>query len=255
MSDYEIRALETKKNKIPLLGVQKVGILPKTNTTSIIIGRTGSGKSQLLLNLMTRSEFFGKSKKYPKGYFNQIHVFSPTAKSDDIYENLELGDEFLHTKLSTSELGTIMEKQKKDVTEKGSDKADRVCIIFDDILGNIKFLNSHEFSETIIANRHYNFTVFILTQSYKHIPRKVRNQARYLFYFAGSENENMILAEDIAPPRFTKKETVELIHFATEDKFSFIYINTSETDKSKAYRKNLTRIIDIYNQDFDDEEE
>ena len=246
---YQVKAIETKKSKIPMLGVQKVGIIPKTNTTSLIIGRTGSGKSQLLLNLLTRKEFFGKSKKYKKGYFSQIHIYSPTAKSDDIYEKLELNDEFLHTSLSTEELRTLMDKQKKDVIDKGSDKTDRVCLVFDDILGNPKFLKSEEFQETIIANRHYNFTVFILTQSYKHVPRKVRNQARYIFYFAGNENENLILAEDIAPPKFSRKDTVELIHFATEEKFNFIYVNTSEPNWSIRYRRNLTDIIDIYDEE------
>jgi hypothetical protein len=248
--NFEIKPIDTKKSKIPLRGPMKIGVIPKPNTTSFICGRTGSGKSQLLLNLMLRPEFYGK--KNGKHYFHEIHVFSPTAKSDDIYEALELPDENLHVDLNTAELREIMDTQKEDIEKKGIDKCKRICIIYDDVQGNPRFLRSPEFKESVVANRHNNFTVFILGQSYKHIPRQVRLQSRYIFFFQGSNNEREIIAEEVAAPGLTKQEMLELVDFATEDEYAFLYVNLNENFKRR-YRKNLTNIIDIYG-NLDEEE-
>lgn len=241
--DFKIKPLETKKNKIPMRGVMKAGIIPKHSTTSFICGRTGSGKSQLLLNLMTRPEFYGK--KNGTHYFHEIHVFSPTAKSDDIYEELKIPTHHLHDDLSLTALQDIIDNQKADIEKRGIDKSKRICIIYDDVQSNPSFMRSKEFNESIFANRHISATVFILGQSYTQTPRKVRLQCRYIFYFAGSNNEDNLIAEEFSPPRFSKRDMLDLIHFATEDDYSFLYINTSVPFKER-YRKNLTDIIDIY---------
>jgi hypothetical protein len=249
--DFKIRPLETKKSKIPLRGPMKIGVIPKPNTTSFICGRTGSGKSQLLLNLMTRPEFYGK--KNGKHYFQEIHVFSPTAKSDDIYNFLELPDQNLHVDLNTEELRTIMDSQKEDIEKKGIDKCKRICIIYDDVQGNPKFLRSPQFRESIIANRHINASVFILGQSYKHIPRQVRLQCRYIFYFQGSNNERNVIVDEICAPGLSRDDMAAVVDFATEGSFDFLFVNLNEPFKRR-YRKNLTEIIDIYG-DLDEEEE
>ena len=250
--DFTIKPLETKKSKIPLRGPMKIGIIPKPNTTSFICGRTGSGKSQLLLNLMTRPEFYGE--KNGKKYFQEIHVFSPTAKSDDIYEALDLPEDQLHVDLNTEELRELMDSQKEDIAKKGIDKCKRICVIYDDVQGNPKFLRSPEFKESVMANRHNNFTVFILGQSYNHTPRQVRLQCRYLFYFQGSNNERNIIAEEIDAPGLSKQEMLDLVDFATEDDYAFLYVNLNEKFKTR-YRKNLTEIIDIYGNLEDEQNE
>ena len=58
--DYEIKPVATSKDQIkhPLLAEQ--GVIPKLNTSTILVGKSGSGKSVLLHNLLTRSEFFDK---------------------------------------------------------------------------------------------------------------------------------------------------------------------------------------------------
>ena len=77
--DYEIKPVATSKDQIkhPLLAEQ--GVIPKLNTSTILVGKSGSGKSVLLHNLLTRSEFFDKYK-----YFDNIFIISPTAECDDI---------------------------------------------------------------------------------------------------------------------------------------------------------------------------
>ena len=81
-STYEIKPLETEKNKIPLRSCMKKGIIARFPSSTCISGRSGSGKTQLLLNLLTNEKLLGN-------YFHYIIVFSPTAnETDDTYNAL-----------------------------------------------------------------------------------------------------------------------------------------------------------------------
>ena len=242
---YDIVPIETKKNKIPQRGVMKSGTIPTFPTIAYFCGRCGSGKSQLLLNLLSRGEFYGK--KNGRGhYFNDIHVFSPTVRSDDIYETLELKEEQKHEDLKPSELGELIKKQKDQMEQKGADKCKRLLIIFDDVQGEPKFLRSKEFQECIFAYRHMNASIFICGQSYKSLPRKCRLQVKHMFYFRGSNNEMEVIAEEFCPSGMDKKDMLDLIHQATEEDYSFLYMNLYKPERER-YRINLTKLIDIKN--------
>ena len=95
---YKIEAIETAKSKTPLRAVMKQGILPKFPFSFMISGRSGSGKSNLMLNILSRKEFL-------KGYFHYLCVFSPTAgKFDDMYNVLNLPPENFKNEFSEDDL-------------------------------------------------------------------------------------------------------------------------------------------------------
>ena len=86
-NEYEITKLETAKHNIPLRKSMKDGIIPRFPFSILISGRSGSGKTNVLLNLLTRKEFYGS-------YFHYTVVFSPTAGAgDDVYDILKLPKE------------------------------------------------------------------------------------------------------------------------------------------------------------------
>jgi hypothetical protein len=51
-------------------------------------GRAGSGKTNLMLSLLTRPEFYaaGAGKRH---YFDRIVLMGPTVDSDDLYKSLD----------------------------------------------------------------------------------------------------------------------------------------------------------------------
>jgi hypothetical protein len=80
---------------------------------------------------LTRPEFY-------EGYFDEIHLFSPTGASDDIFANLNLSDEFIHMDMSVEDLQDIMEAQREEIEEKKGKlhKCKKILIIFEDVQAN-----------------------------------------------------------------------------------------------------------------------
>ena len=136
----------------------------------------------------------------------------------------------------------IMKYQEKAISEKGAHKAPLIAILFDDIMGEGKFLNSAEFTACFTRSRHYNITVFCLTQKFTGIPKRCRVQANNLMFFRGQDSEVLGVADDFCPTNTSKKKFAEMIKWATSEPHSFLYINMS-ADEDERYRKNFEEII------------
>ena len=101
MSKYDIVPIETDKNNIPQKAASKKNIMPKFPFSCVISGRSGSGKTQLLLNMLTRDDLLGN-------YFHKILIFSPTAgELDDTYNSLKIPKENFIKKFDSSILENI----------------------------------------------------------------------------------------------------------------------------------------------------
>ena len=72
--DYDIRPVKTSKDAIKHPKLSEEGVIPKLNCSTILVGKSGSGKSVLLHNLLTRKEFF-------HGHFDKIFLISPTGET------------------------------------------------------------------------------------------------------------------------------------------------------------------------------
>ena len=55
---YKIEPVPTSKDDIKHPPLSEAGVIPKLNSSTILVGKSGSGKSVLLHNLLTRKEFF-----------------------------------------------------------------------------------------------------------------------------------------------------------------------------------------------------
>src|SRR5881628_912243 len=103
--DLEIRPLSTAKHNIPQRPLMEQNVIPRHPSSVIFNGSSNSGKTTLLLTLLTRDDFL-------KDYFDEIHVFSPTGGSDDLYEHLDIPKKNIHVELDVDDLEEIMEKQE-----------------------------------------------------------------------------------------------------------------------------------------------
>ena len=75
----------------------KQNVIPRHASSVIFNGKSGSGKSNLMLSMMVKPEMFGKDKK-EKHYFDEVYLFSPTAHGgDDLVKFLELKDDNVST--------------------------------------------------------------------------------------------------------------------------------------------------------------
>jgi len=236
---YDIVPIETEKTNIPQKAASKLNILPKFPFSCCISGRSGSGKTQLLLNILTRDDLMGN-------YFHKILVFSPTAGDlDDTYASLKIPKENFIKKFDSSILETILNNRKAQIKKDGIEKVgktDRVLLIFDDCIAERKFLESKENLMMFTLLRHYLCSVCILSQSFKKIPRSIRINANFTCIFPSLESEINVMLEEICPAGVTKKEFREIINYCTSGRFDFMTINNHAEPKDRI-RKNLHEIM------------
>lgn len=239
-----IKPFPTNKHQIKQRPSMKQNIIPRHASAVIFNGKSGSGKSNLMLSMMVKPELFGIDKT-GKHYFDEVYLFSPTAHGgDDLVKFLELKEDNISTDFDIDKLEGIIDKQMKDITQKGLLKTDKICIIFDDIQSDARFMRSKSFLKCFIQCRHLNISTFLCGQSFNLTPRACRLQANNIFFFPGSLSEMKVLVEEFTPPKMSKKDFEKLVHFATADPFCFLHINMREPPKTR-FRKCLDTILEL----------
>lgn len=241
--DLIIQEISTSKNKVKVSEYQTAHIIPKHPFRAILSGRSGSGKSNLLINLLTNEKFY-------KNFFDVIFLISPTAgKLDDSYvaltESKQKSKIAIINVLDPDTIEDIMEINKGIIEEEGVDKAPRILMCYDDIISDTKFMNSRPFVHSFVASRHYNASVIVCTQRFNSVPRVCRLQANAIFYFKGTNSEQEVLGQEFCPPGYRwRREFLPIIDFATKEKYSFLFIN-GQADSEHQYRIGLHQIMEL----------
>ena len=241
MSDFKIEVIETDKNAIPQRGCVKSGVLPKFPSSVLFCGRSGSGKTNLLLNILTRKKLLGN-------YYHTIIVFSPTAgKYDDTYKALNIPEENFIEDFNAESFENLIKVRKDLIEEKGIEwtaKNSRVLIVLDDVIANRNFLESQTALKLFALLRHYLCSIFILIQSYTKVPRALRLNCNATYIFPASQSEVEILKDEVTPSGLTKKQFEKVIEYATSEPYNFLSINNHAKPKER-FRRNLDEIIDL----------
>ena len=237
-SGLTIKALPTTKSKIKQRKLMEMNVIPRHPSRSLFVGKSNSGKSNLLITMMIKPEMY-------KGYFDEIYLISPTANVlDDLPKFLDLPPERIHNELDPQIIENIMESQIEKIEEKGLQKSPKVCIILDDIQGSPSFMRSNGLTAIFVQGRHYNISTFCCIQQYKRLPRVARLQASNIFFFPSSLSEVEALVEDFTPPNMSKKDFREMVKYATLEPYNFMHINCFCVFKER-YRKNLDNILEL----------
>lgn len=254
-----IAPIETSKDKIeqPELAADERMYIPPIGSSVVISGKSGSGKSTLLANLLKDERFYGKSKAKPKGFFDKVFLFSPTANGDDVQKSLDIPADHVFTDLDEAPelLEVILDTQQDKLDRaEGADQVEQFCVIFDDVIGDVQFMNTREFTRCFYQVRHVNCTTFICTQHFTRVPKVCRLQANFIFFFQGSASEVEIVVDEFAPPLYTKKEFRQLVSDATCKKHSFLTINM-KVGWEYRFRRNLDEFITLHRLTQEGEEE
>jgi len=237
-----IEPLETSKSKIKQNALMKQDVIPRHPSSVIFNGSSGSGKSTLLCNLLTKPQFY-------KNYFKKkdIYLISPTGATDDMFDHIDIEEKNICVdirKKAQPLLRKIMESQKKIIDAKGTDKAAKILIIFEDIQSDARFMRSSEFLKCFLMNRHYGLSVWLCGQSFTLTPRACRLQANNIFVFQPTNNEREILVDNYNPPGMSKHEFESVLDHCTNEPYSFMHIN-KRIGFNKRYRKGLGTIINF----------
>ena len=184
--------------------------IPKFPQSVLMVGSSNSGKTTLLLRLMTNKHMY-------KGFHDFVFLFSVTAKLDPSFKRLKLKKDRI---FSTQEemiknLHIIYESQGKNVESRGRENSPKILMIFEDLTTNEKLLKDPLFKSLWTLGRHLNIQVISMIHKYKALARTQRLNAMNIIYFRGSNDETMQLVDDFTPAGHTKKEFLEIVEFAT----------------------------------------
>lgn len=233
---FQIDEIKVKTNKIKQVASAKAGILPEHPFRMYIVGASGSGKTNFMLNLLIKPVMY-------RHYFDTVLVISPTARRlDASYQKLGLS-EYNYYEPDEKVLERIQAIQEEAVESKGKNKAPKVLLIMDDVVSYNEFLRSKTLLRFAVMSRHWNVSLIIMSQAYHRIPKSIRLQMTCVIYFKGSNKEQEVLAEDFGAPGLSKKQFIAKINYATEERFNFMFVDINRPLNMGRYRKNLTEQI------------
>lgn len=237
--EYEIKPVKTSKDQVKQPEIVTAGVLPPLSSVIVIIGQSGSGKSVLLHNLISDEKFY-------KDCFDKVMLISPTGSIDDVQKALHVKPSMNFTDLDEAigALKVLETIQKELVEKKGNAKAPKIAVVCDDCIGHPTFMKSQYLTELFIKCRHYNVTLFFLSQYYKRLPPVLRNQASLLCFFAVSSAEAEQISEAFAPPDMPANNFKRMIYDAVKEKYSFFTI-AKRSPYEQRYRRGLAMVIDL----------
>jgi hypothetical protein len=159
-------------------------------------------------------------------------------------------DHFFH-QYDDSKFMEIMEEQMtmiKALKKYNQPKylANRILIIFDDLVGSSLFSGSRGsyFKGVNTRHRHYSASFLMVSQGYKEIPKTIRTNWTCLIVFEiGNEREVQVIYEEYAMG-LKSDDWLEMYKHATEADHSFLYINFQKPKKLRMM-KNFTNYLFI----------
>jgi len=170
--------------------------LPNRSFFMLIVGGPGSGKTNLLLNLITKHGMFYNKK------FHRVYLWSPSLHTAP---QIDLPRSQKFSMLNTDELGVIEELQKE--------RDENVLFIFDDMINFIE-KGMQQFLTLCYNRRHLSkqgkgcACIIMTTQKYNKCPKELRTVASHVIMFNSKNRKEMMdFYEELIPtsrPAFMK---------------------------------------------------
>lgn len=155
-------------------------LIPTPPIRLLINAQSGSGKTNLLLNLLN-DEFYGKYFKK-----DRIHITSKSLFTDPLWTNIS--DDTLRNAESSidgEEIQDILEEYIEDVEENGKTQENASLWIFDDCIEDLFNRGGKPklVEKFYIRFRHANASIIVVSQEYMLIPKSIRKNATGLIVF------------------------------------------------------------------------
>jgi len=213
----------------------------------IIVGASErSGKTNLILNLLLRPEFYLHDYE-PEN----IYIISPSVNTDLKLKKLIEIKNIPETNIMTEYDEDVLDELYKMIQEDYDEAIDEgktpehKLIIMDDLSynGSLKESNHGVISKMACNGRHYLINFIITAQKYTQIPTTLRENANSAVFFNCSNKQLSLIEEDFNYLD-NKKDFISMFKRTTEDKNSFLVVNHTNP-KGKIYMDSNFDIINI----------
>lgn len=144
------------------------------------------------------------------------------------------------------EMMTEQKKMIKMLKAHGKTKhlANRILIIFDDLVGSELFSNARDnFFKMLNANhRHHSVSMLMVTQAYKEIPKTVRTQFSCLLFFEIANDRELRVIYEEYTLSLKLPDWMEIYEYCTDGDYNFMFINYQKPKRLRIM-KNFSQYI------------
>ena len=226
--------------------------VPKVPLRMLLLAPSGSGKTVLLSNLILNIY---------RGCFERIFVFSPSIELDKTWEpvnkyqsDIMRADEKGKDKLyfdhyNPSDLENIIDTQHKIIKMMKSanrKKLFSILVVIDDFADDPIFTRQSKLLHSLFTRgRHNSISTIVSTQKFAAIHPIVRVNAVALIVYRLRNNKELDSFLEEVSALTGKKELLSIYRIATEDEYSFLYVNLAARKVSEMFYKNFTGRIEL----------
>tara|TARA_R110000823_G_scaffold58440_4_gene140728 strand:- start:1173 stop:1907 length:735 start_codon:yes stop_codon:yes gene_type:complete len=205
--------------------------LPIKSFAMYIVGSPGSGKTNLLIGLLT-----SKKPKYYKRFFDRVELISESLQTLPKTFLKLLNEEQQHNKFNDELIYDIVTKMK--TTEN-----DNNLIVIDDCIRSIN--RSKNLSKLYLNRRHIThdnnkegnggLAIITTSQKYTLLPLEFRNANSDIILFKTSNAMELNKIKDELLYDLDKDKQDELLNMAWKDKYNFLYVKVNAPLDDKYY--------------------
>jgi len=216
--------LPKDKQKLPL--GYKHHFIDK-NSRILMIGSSGTGKSNSLLNFIEKSS----------GEFREIIICSFSTTDEPLYN-------FLQQKIPEVQLINNVEEVPEVQSFDDEDKKISKLIVFDDFV-NLSKKEMKKLFDYAIASRKFGFTCVFISQSYTSIPKIISRNCNYLFIFRLNDKVSIkrIISNHSLSGLVSPEQIEQYYYYCIKQPLGFLLIDLKTTDDNKRFRCGFTDFL------------
>ena len=204
----------------------------------LIIGGSGSAKTNALLNLINNQPGIDKIYLYAKDLYEPKYQFL-------INKRESIGLKHFNDPKTFIEYSNDMHDVYKNIDGYNLDKENKILIVFDDMIADM--INNKNLSsivnELFIRGRKPNISLVFITQSYFKVPKDVRLNTTHFFIMKIPNKRELQQIAMSHSSDIDFKDFIKIYKKCTDKPYSFLNDDTTlAPDNPLRFRKNLYNI-------------
>ena len=240
-------------------------IAPRIPFSMVITGQSGSGKTVLLSNLILNIH---------RGCFSRIFIWSSSIDLDPVWtpvkdyveKRLKVDtnkEKVFFDTFNIDEMQKVLDLQHKInqyQKKNGFSKLYSVLFLIDDFIDQASFAKHNILLNALyIKARHYGVNIISSSQKYNGLSTTIRTNSRQLIFFKlRNYKEVESVLDELAGVLISKKAVadmkslhqakqilLEIYNVATEEPFSFLFVNLMQSDIDKMFMVRFEKYITI----------
>ena len=190
------------------------------NSRILMIGSSGTGKSNSLLNFIEKSS----------GEFSEIIICSFSTIDEALYK-------FLQEKIPQVQLINNIEEVPEVQSYDNEDKKISKLIVFDDFI-NLSKKEMKKLFDYAIASRKFGFTCVFISQSYTSVPKIISRNCNYLFIFRLNDKISIkrIISNHSLSGLVSPEQIEQYYYYCIKQPLGFLLIDLKTIEDKKRFR-------------------